>query len=76
MRGAKDVLDAIAAEERKKGEPDITFILCSAATGYPSQIDGQPAKPPSLSQRASTRAEITAIIARYCPGKPNPYPAD
>lgn len=73
MRGAKDVLDWIAEEERQAGRPDVTFILHSATTGYPSQIGGSPAKPPSTEQKRIAAAEMRKVIKRYCPGISNPY---
>lgn len=73
MRGAKDVLDLIANEERANSNPDITFMLYSATTDYPSQIGGQSAKPPTQAQKQLARNELQAVIDRYCPGAENPY---
>ncbi|MGO6724288.1 hypothetical protein ACC717_27300 [Rhizobium ruizarguesonis] len=73
MRGAKDLLDLIAKEEQAKGEPDITYMLRSATTKYPSQIGGQPAKPPTTEQMLRARQEMQAVINRHCPGAVNPY---
>ncbi|MGI0525742.1 hypothetical protein [Rhizobium giardinii] len=73
MRGAKDLLDLIAKEERAKKEPDITYMLRSATTKYPSQIGGQPAKPPTTEQKQLAREEMQAVIDRHCPGAVNPY---
>jgi hypothetical protein len=68
--------DAIAKEERKLGYPDITFIVKSKTTGYPSQIDFQSAKPkPTPAQHVSLRKGTDEIIRVYCPvGTMNPYP--
>jgi hypothetical protein len=67
--------DAIAREERRLGYPDATFIVKSKRTGYPSQIDFQPAKPkPSAAQLDSLRKGTDEIIRLYCPANtPNPY---
>ncbi|MGW9949124.1 hypothetical protein J2W92_004472 [Rhizobium leguminosarum] len=73
MRGAKDLLDLIAKEEKAKREPDVTYMLHSAATKYPSQIGGQPAKPPTAEQMRLARKEMQAVINRHCPGAVNPY---
>ncbi|NNH57672.1 MULTISPECIES: hypothetical protein [Rhizobium] len=73
MRRAKDLLDLIAEEEKAKGEPDITYMLHSATTKYPSQIGGQPAKPPTAEQMRRARQEMQALINRHCPGAVNPY---
>ena len=73
MRGAKDLLDIIAEDEKAKGKPDITYMLCSAVTGYPSQIGGIPAKPPSPQQKQLAREEMRAVLDEYCPGAANPY---
>ena len=73
MRGARNLLDRIAEEWRSMEGFDITFILCSATTGYPSQIDGLPAKPPSETQKKSARQNMDKIIQRFRPGAKNPY---
>jgi len=73
MRGAKDVLDQIAREEVEQGRPDITFILRSAATGYPSQIGFESAKPPKDWQKHKAREEMQKVIEKYCLGATNPY---
>ncbi|TBD22984.1 hypothetical protein [Rhizobium ruizarguesonis] len=73
MRGTKDLLDLIAEEEKAKKEPDITYMLSSATTKYPSQIGGRPAKPPTPEQKRLAREEMQMIINRHCPGAVNPY---
>ncbi|HEX3502958.1 MAG TPA: hypothetical protein VHU22_06170 [Xanthobacteraceae bacterium] len=67
--------DAIAKEERKLGYPDITFIVKSKASNYPSQIDFRSAKPiPNAAQLRSLCKGTDKVIALYCPpGTPNPY---
>ncbi|WP_431323213.1 hypothetical protein [Rhizobium sp. YTU87027] len=73
MRGAKDLLDLIAEEEETHGRPDVTYMLISATSGYPSQIGGYPAKPPSDWQRKLARKKMQKVIDRYRPGATNPY---
>ena len=73
MRGSKDVLDWIAIEEEQAGRPDITYILHSRATRYPSYIGGRPATPPSAEQERKARDEMQKVIDLYCPGSANPY---
>ena len=67
--------DAIAKEERKLGYPDITFIVKSKTSGYPSQIDFHSARPkPTPAQLDSLRKGTDEIIGLYCPpGTPSPY---
>jgi hypothetical protein len=70
----KEVLDLISREETRNGRPDITFVLRSKATDYPSQIGFKPAKPPSPTQKAQASAEAQRIINAYAPsGTRNPY---
>ena len=70
----KEVLDLISREETRNGRPDITFVLRSKTTGYPSQIGFKPAKPPSETQKAEAGAEAQRIIKAYAPpGTSNPY---
>jgi hypothetical protein len=66
----KDVLDEISRDEARSGRPDITFVLRSRTTGYPSQIGFKPAKTPS----GQPRAEAKRMIDGYGPpGATNPY---
>jgi hypothetical protein len=70
----KDVLDEISRDETRNGRPDITFVLRSKSTGYPSQIGFEPAKRPTSQQKATARAEAQRIIATYGPPSArNPY---
>lgn len=70
----KDVLDRISREETRNGRPDITFVLRSRVTGYPSQIGFKPAKTPTDQQKTAARAEAQRIISAYGPaGARNPY---
>lgn len=69
-----DVLNEISHEETRNGCPDITFVLRSKTTGYPSQIGFMPAKPPTAQQKATARAEAQRVISAYGPpGTRNPY---
>lgn len=66
--------DAIAREERRHNYPDITFLVRSKTTNYPSQIDFKSAKPkPTAAQLKGLRKGTDALIALYCPGKRHPY---
>jgi hypothetical protein len=70
----KDVLDEISREETRNGRPDITFVLRSKTTGYPSQIGFKSAKPPDDTQKVQARTEAQRLIDAYAPaGKRNPY---
>lgn len=70
----KEALDLISREETRKGKPDITFILRSMETGYPSQIGFKSAKPPSDDQKRQAREEAQKIIDAYGPaGAKSPY---
>jgi hypothetical protein len=70
----KAVLDEISRDETRSGRPDITFVLRSHATGYPSQIGFKSSKPPSDKQKAAARAEAQRIIDTYSPPRSrNPY---
>jgi len=63
----------IAEEERGAHYPDITFLVYSAVSGYPLQIEFRPADPPNALQLASLRAGAADLIAMYCPGATHPY---
>ncbi|MBX5175327.1 hypothetical protein HJB77_03325 [Rhizobium lentis] len=65
MRSAKDMLDAIAAEERHQKRPDLTYMLVNKKWLYPSQIDGQLALPPTARQRQLAYEEMVKIIKEY-----------
>jgi hypothetical protein len=70
----KDVLDEISREETRNGRPDITFVLRSKTTGYPSQIGFKSAKPPDDTQKVQARTEAQRLIDAYAPaGTRNPY---
>jgi hypothetical protein len=70
----KDVLDEISREETRNGRPDITFVLRSETTGYPSQIGFKSAKPPDDTQKVQARTEAQRLIDAYAlAGTRNPY---
>jgi hypothetical protein len=59
----KDVLDEISGEETRNGRPDITFVLRSKTTGYPSQIGLKSAKAPDDTRKVQARAEAQRLKA-------------
>jgi hypothetical protein len=69
----KPILDQIADEEIQLGRPDITYLVVSKKTGYPSQIGRQLAKPPDEKQKMLARHEVQKIINKYNPGASNPF---
>ena len=69
----KRVLDEFAREELGQGKPDITFLVLSAKTGWPSQISftsthGKPT--PKLMRDA--QSGLDKVFRLHCPGKPTP----
>ena len=70
-------LDIAATEcksDEKLGNLDLTFLIRSSTTNYPSVIDGQPfdRKNPERQIRRA-RDEAQKIIDRFGPGTRNPY---
>lgn len=68
----------VAAQECKADKSiyflDLTFILCSSRTHYPSVIDGRPfSEKNPKPQMDRAREEAQKIIDRFCPGANNPY---
>jgi hypothetical protein len=68
----KTVLDEISLETPKT-DPDITFLVLNASTGWPGQIgfiatEGKPTR----KQKTDAQNELDRIFRRYCPGKPTP----
>jgi hypothetical protein len=57
----KNVLDAISRAETKQGLPDITFVLISQRTRYPSQIGFTRSKKPTPQQIAHARQEVQLL---------------
>ncbi len=69
----KQVLDEIAREETRQGRPDITFIILSAKTGWPSQIGFKGVRnKPTEAQMQTAQTELDKVFRHYCPGKPTP----
>ena len=59
---------------KKKGLPDITFLIVRKDSGYPGQIGFTRRKTPGAKQKVQAREEVQAIIDKYNPGAANPYP--
>ena len=70
----RTTLNRIADREKSNNRPDITFILKNRRTGYPGQIGGKRAHPPSPEQKQRAKAEMQEIIREYSPCSSNPYP--
>jgi hypothetical protein len=66
------VLDAIANDADKANEPDLTFLIRNARTGYPSRIGRVTKKNPLPWQKERARDKIQEIIDKYNPETPNP----
>jgi hypothetical protein len=70
----KAVLDEISRDETRAGRPDVTFVLRSKTTGYPSQIAFESVSRPTDQQKATARAEAQRVIDAYGPPRTkNPY---
>jgi hypothetical protein len=69
----RPVLDSIADEEDAAGRPDITFVVRSKKTGYPSRIGRVTNRNPSIAQKARAREKMQEVIDQYNPGSHNPY---
>ena len=71
----KNVLDPVASA--LKGDPqigiDLTFLIRSVTTGYPSVIDGQPYVRHDLAQEQRARDIADQIIAKFGLRVENPY---
>ena len=61
----KGVLDEISREEVEANRPDVTFMVVLARTGYPGQIGGAPANPPSDAQKTVADKIIKEVLAFY-----------
>ncbi len=69
----KQVLDEIAREELRQGKPDITSIVLSAATGWPSQVDFKSTgDEPDKGQMERAQTKLDEVFRHYCPSKPTP----
>jgi hypothetical protein len=61
----KALLDSISQDEKAAGRPDITHLVVSSATGYPSQIDFEDARSPTALQKAKADEIISKVFAYY-----------
>src|SRR6266404_3669785 len=62
------VLDGISDEELAKGNPDITDLVLSAKTGWPSRISRQFTNDkPTDQQQQKAQLGLNAVFSRYCP---------
>ncbi len=67
------VLDGISDDELAKGNPDITDLVLSAKTGWPSRISRQFTNDkPTDQQQQKAQLGLNAVFSRYCPGKQAP----
>jgi hypothetical protein len=67
------VLDAIANEADKAGEPDLTMLIRNARTNYPSRIGRVTTREPNDEQKRFARKKMQEIIEKYNPETPNPF---
>jgi hypothetical protein len=61
----KSVLDKISLAERAAGRPDITYLAVGKRTGYPTQIEFNPAITPSAAQKDFADEVFKEIFAYY-----------
>jgi hypothetical protein len=67
------VLDGISDDELAKGNPDITDLVLSAKTGWPSRISRQFTNgKPTRQQKQKAQSGLSAVFGHYCPGKHAP----
>jgi hypothetical protein len=66
------VLDAIANDADRVGEPDLTFLVRNAQTGYPSRIGRVTQRQATVEQKRLARAKMQEVIDKYNPGTRNP----
>jgi hypothetical protein len=68
-----EVLDGISDDELAKGNPDITDLVLSATTGWPSRISRQFTNgKPTDQQREKAQRGLDGVFSHYCPGKQAP----
>ena len=71
-----EVLDDISDDELAKGNPDnldITDLVLSATTGWPSRISRQFTNgKPTDQQKEKAQRGLDAVFSHYCPGKQAP----
>ena len=67
------VLDEISDDELAKRNPDITDLVLSAKTGWPSRISRKFTHgKPTPQQKQKAQSGLDAVFSHYCPGKPAP----
>jgi len=67
------VLDGISDDELARGNPDITDLVLSAKSGWPSRISRQFTNgEPTPQQKQKAQLGLNAVFSRYCPGKQAP----
>ena len=66
-----DVLDGISDDERVQRNPDITDLVLSAKTGWPSRIQFTNGKL-TAQQKQKAQSALDAVFSHYCPGKQAP----
>jgi hypothetical protein len=68
----KTVLDEISLETPRT-DPDITFLVLNASSGWPGQIGFSPTGgQPTQEQKEHAQKELDRVFRRYCPNKPTP----
>jgi hypothetical protein len=67
------VLDAIADAADKAGQPDVTFLIRNARTGYPSRIGRVTKRNPDPKMKKRARDKMQEIIDKYNRGTVNPF---
>jgi hypothetical protein len=65
------VLERISDDELARGNPDITNLVLSAKTGWPSRIQFTNGKL-TLQQKQKAQSVLDAVFSHYCPGKQAP----
>ena len=67
------ILDGISDDELAKRNPDITDLVLSAKTGWPSRISRQFTNgKPTDQQKEKAQRGLDAVFSQYCPGKQAP----
>lgn len=66
----KPVLDEISREERSKNLPDITYLVVSKKSGFPGQIEFNPAIPATADQKLKAKDVIAGVFSHYEKKKP------
>jgi hypothetical protein len=66
-------LDSIANDADKAGDPDLTFLVRNAQTGYPSRIGRVTRRQPTDDQKRLARKKIQEIRDKYNSRTQNPF---